>query len=113
MYVIRGTGQLGSYWWGTAGTCSVVDVEDKEEEARLLEREDWKPYNWIDVFWGAVMEKVRGDMVNEIEMWFAFFFFYFSCCSNPMTVASFVVVCQKKKSLVLFTSLIRSLFQML
>lgn len=72
--MIRDTGQLGLYWWGTTRTCSVVDVEDKEVVARLLEREDWKPYNGINVFGGAVIEKVRGDVVKDREMCFAFFF---------------------------------------
>lgn len=48
--MIMDTGQLRSYWRKTKGTFSVVDVRDKEEEAGLLEREYWKPYNGTDVF---------------------------------------------------------------
>lgn len=47
MNVIRATGIL---LVGEKKTYSVVDAEDKEEEARLLEREDWKPYNGINAF---------------------------------------------------------------
>lgn len=70
------------------GQCRVVNAEDKEEEARFLERGRY--------FLGGY-DKERGDTVKEIEMCYAFFYFYFSCCNSPMTPASYVAVWKKKK----------------
>lgn len=50
-------------------------------------------------------DKVRGEVVKEIERCFAFwfcvglFFFHFSCCNNPMTLASFGFIQKLHQSL--------------
>lgn len=41
------------------GQCSGVIAEDKEEEARFLERVDWKSYNGADVFTEAMIGSRR------------------------------------------------------
>lgn len=58
----------------------MVNAEDKEEEARFLERANWKFYDEVDVFREAMIK--REEKVKETEMCYAFFIFIFSVATS-------------------------------
>lgn len=62
------------------GQNSVENAKDKEEEARFLERADWKSYNGVDIFREPMIK--RQEKVKEIEMCHAFFIFIFSVAAT-------------------------------